>query len=167
MINKVFNVHKIFFWILMFSILSFNLSCKDEVDGASSVNTVTTIYIGNYLGLCEAFFEGTKDITVTIDVDILNSSGQVTSNHKNYRYFVENDESDGSNVEFSGITVPESGSFSITVTSSANVCYQCCNGRSCSSTDGGRPRFRGQKVFMNAKGIPTSVNISLKRVSCD
>ena len=153
--------------MLLLFIIAINYSCKKKPKPASQLNTITTISINGYLGTCDSFFEGTKPITVTIDVDNLGTNGNIVSNFKNYRFFVQNDGNVTGNVEFPNITVPQSGSFSITVVSEAHVCYQCCSGPSCSSSDGGRPRFRGKEVFMNAKGVPHSVFVNLTRVSCD
>lgn len=154
------------FWIMLLG-LTFFYSCGSSgPKPASSVNTVTTISIHGYLGLCDVFFEGTKALTVSIDVDILKSDGTIGASHYAKRFFVQNDQADANDVEFSNVTVPEDGSFIITVISEANVCYQCCQSKSC-NYDAGRPRFRGQVTFMNPNGVPTTVSVPMKMTSCD
>jgi len=118
--------------------------------------TTLTVNIGSgYLGVCSAFHEGVKPLTVKIFVDVV-ENGQVVSTYSDYIFNVTNADGLGneSNYIFDDIEVPESGTFSIYVSSLGNTCYTCCpQGIDCVFGSGGNPTFTGATAIINADNV--------------
>jgi len=118
--------------------------------------TTVTVNIGpGYLGVCSAFHEGVKTLTVKIFVDVV-ENGQVVSTYSDYEFNVTNAGGGGNenNYIFDDIEVPESGTFSIYVSSVGNTCYTCCpQGSGCVFGSGGIPTFTGATAIINADNV--------------
>jgi|LakMenEpi03Aug12_release.lakeMendotaPanAssembly.Ray.scaffolds.fasta_scaffold734573_1 hypothetical protein len=133
-----------------------------------TVVSLTALYLSSGGRFCSAQFQGNKGIRVTIAVDNINASnGSVTSNFKTYRFNVSNDDSSKANTEFRDIEIPSSGTFAVTVTSEATVCYTCCyNSNGTCGSSGGIPYYRGVSTVYNSSSSPTFIQVVPRYANC-
>ncbi len=133
------------------------------------VLSLSALYLSSGGYFCSAQYQGTKSIKVTIAVDNINLySGSVSSNFKTYVFNVTNTDTDKANTEFENIEVPTSGSFSISVTSEAAVCYTCCynNDGKCRTVGGGIPYYKGVSTVYSTSSSPTFVQVVPRYANC-
>ena len=90
-------------------------SCSNPIIGNTTSKKVTIDLTYGYFGLCSKFFEGTKPVSITINVDRYTSNGNFESDYKTYRFNRNNDDNMKSNVKFEDIEVPKSGTFAVSV----------------------------------------------------
>ena len=155
--------------ILLFSSL---FSCSggfvptvNEAD-TSTTGTTTVKLPWNFFNLCGDFFEGEKNFTVVITVDIYENN-EYQSNYFTKEYFINNT-SNNYNFTFDDVEVPQNGSYIVSVTYNTDDCYTCCGQvNACDATDanggiwpGGSPLYRGVKMMVNQSSTPTEININ-------
>jgi len=145
-------------------------SCKLPTPPAQTTKKATVslepLYLSGNGRFCASIHEGVKPIKVTITVDLVNSSGSIQSNFKTYRYNVTNQDNDKRNTEFPNIDIPTSGTFAITVTAEATVCYKCCFSNSGCGVNGGYPFYRGISTIYNSSSSPSFVRIAPRYANC-
>ncbi len=144
--------------------------CKLPTPPASTTKMATVslepLYLSGNGKFCSSIHEGVKPIKVTITVDLVNSNGSIQSNFKTYRYNVTNEDNDKKNTEFSNVQIPTSGTFAITVTAEATVCYKCCFSNSGCGANGGYPFYRGISTTYNSSSSPSFFRIAPRYANC-
>lgn len=134
-----------------------------------TVISLGALYLSSGGYFCSAQYQGNKGIKVRIFVDNINAqNGSILSNYKSYWFNVTNNDTDKASTEFSNIEIPTSGTFAITVTAEATVCYTCCynNNGICRATGGGIPSYRGISTVYNSSSSPTFIQVVPRYANC-
>ena len=120
------------------------LATNDDGNIKNNKTVVVKLHPG-YWRLCGINSEGVdKNVEITISVDIVKARTSKTLYEK-YTFFVGNDDYLQHNLRFSGIKIPKSGIFEISVSVEGKSCFRCC--RCCFSlscpSGSGKPFFEG------------------------
>jgi hypothetical protein len=150
---------------ISFALLSFG--CKKPTLNPTPVG-LEIEYIGSNwdLSLCNKFHEGLKDAELEISVD--RYTGDINNpieNFKTYFHDINNDTDNANNRIFTGIEVPTSGPFAISVVI-RQVCSNCCKNQSsgpgCSGQKG-KPRLKGTtSTYDSGAGNPPPAKILIE-----
>lgn len=130
--------------------------------------SLPALYLTDGGRFCSASYEGLKGLEITIAVDLLNTNGSIKSNFKTFKRNVNNN--DQQNTDFQNIEIPNSGTFSVTVTTSnSGACFTCCitpNQYNACYPNGGRPVFRGVSAVYNSNSSPTFIRVVPRYSNC-
>ena len=150
---------------ISFALLS--VGCKKPTLNPTPVGLEIEYLGSNWdLSLCNKFHEGLKDAELEISVD--RYTGDINNpieNFKTYFHDINNDTDDADNRIFTGIEVPTSGPFAISVVI-RQVCSDCCNGQTsgpgCSGQKG-KPRLKGTtSTYDSGAGNPPPAKILIE-----
>ena len=114
--------------------------CPTDDVGNEPIKNNKTVVVQlhpRYLGSCgkNIFDQASKNIEITISVDVVKTRTSKT-NHKKYIFIRNNDDNHEPNLRFSGIEIPKSGTFTVTVLVNALSCFTCCFSLSCPGGSG-------------------------------
>lgn len=163
--------------LLVGILLLFIQSCghfdTSTVDESSSTTTATYLQLSpDSFELCSAFYEGVKEFSVVIAVDVVDNDGNIIQNNYDLNEMtITNDDSNTSTNPFRyEINVPETGSYIVSITYSTTDCFVCCSNSSCNAVDangmqwsGGKPLYRGLKMLRNQSAAPSEIIITLEK----
>ena len=114
-----------------------------------------------YLRWCGIRSEGSKNIEITISVDIVQTGAtNKKDNYKKYIFTRNNDDNHEPNIRFSGIEIPRSGIFEISVSVEALSCFECCFSLSCPSGSG-KPFHEGTSPGLNVDDVYSGYQINV------
>lgn len=145
-----------FKWIVPFMLVSaiFFNGCRginpaDEIPASTSIR-----FPLSFLSLCGLFVEGVEGVQLDWNVDAIGMDGNPFS-FASDRLEFDNDDHWGDLIDLIEISVPESGTYSVTVDIEL-TCSSCCasmttrNGQNgCTGNRAGLPIFRGTSLMIN------------------
>lgn len=124
------------------------LATNDDDNGGIENNKTVVVQLHpgylSYLRGCgkNIFDQASKNIEITIRVDIVKARTSKTK-YQEHTFIRDNDDNHEPNLRFSGIEVPKSGTFTVTVLVNGLSCFTCCFSNSSCLSGQGKPFYRG------------------------